>query len=275
MNDDNKFIIIAAVVAMCFLMTLLLSCTRGCSSKKDNKVVVTQPKAVTTVKVEEEEKEYRRASSSYSAPGRSFNAYPPALLSEKDKAELAKRYKENREKLRKKKLENIEKQLNDPNLSPVAKEQIRLRTNPSFVKGMYALDKKDYKVAITSFNEIVKDEKTTPISKYFACSQLMETARRMKDIDLYFIAARIRAKLMADEDLSMLGISKGNDTLEWCNKVEYSLRAKNDPKYYEMCLKLKLANCKEPIPKLIMDKAKKEVDKEIKFYSKQYKELVE
>ena len=269
--DNNNTII--AVCVMCLLMTLIFACSRGCSKKEEKKVVVTQPKIF---KQEKEEKKYteKNYSSSSSSSIGSY-AKPPALLSRDDKERLEKKYKENREKINKLKKEEIEKQLKDPNLSPVAKEQIKLRTNPSFVKGMYAFKKQDYKTAINSFNEIVKDPNTSPVSKYFACSQLMEVAKRMKDLDLYFIAARMKAKLEAEEDLSMLGVEKGTFSLEWCAKVENSLRAKNDPKYFDICVELKLANVTGEVNPKIRQIAEEEVRKDIKFYSKQFKELIE
>ena len=268
--DNNNIII--AVCVLCLLMTLLFACSRGCSQKTEKKEVVTQPKIF---RPEKEDKHYSENTYSSNSSKSSSYGKPPALLSRDDKERLEKKYKENREKINKLKKEEIEKQLKDPNLSPVAKEQIRLRTNPSFVKGMYAFNKQDYKTAINSFNEIVKDPNTTPISKYFACSQLMEVAKRMKDLDLYFIAARMRAKLEAEEDLSMLGVEKGTFSLEWCAKVENSLRAKNDPKYFDICVELKLANATGEVSPKIRRMAEEEVKKDIKFYSKQFKELIE
>ncbi|MBP5470465.1 MAG: hypothetical protein J6Z11_14615 [Candidatus Riflebacteria bacterium] len=274
MLEDNKTII--AVCALCLMMTLLFACSRGCSKKEPKKVVVTPPKNKEVVEFIEEEKEYKEpVTSSRSSRGNSGSSgNPPALLSEEEKAKMAKRDEENLEKLNRLKKEWMEEKLKDPNLSPVAREQYLLRSNPNFVVGMKALENNDFKTAIKNFNEIAQDEKTTPISKYFACKSLMEVAVKMKDFELYFIAARMKAKLEATEDLSMLGVEKNTYSLDWCDKVENTLKARDDPKYFEICVKLKLKKYDEVTAKM-EEKARKDVEKDIKFYTRQFKELIE
>ena len=106
------------------------------------------------------------------------------------------------------------------------------------------------------FFKILKDKDTSPVSKHFACNMLMDIAMKIKDPELYFIAARAKGKLEATEDLTILGVEKGSTfTLDWCDKVENLLKARNDPKYFDICVKQKLSGRKEPISKDIIEKA--------------------
>ncbi len=273
---DNKQITIIAVCGMLMLLTLVFACSKGCSKKTERKII-TKPNTYVppTVKKEEEE-EYHQPSYSYSSGFSSSSGDAPAVLTDEDKAELVKKYDENKKILDKLKKEWMEEKLKDPNVSPVAKEQYKLRSNPNFIMGMQAMENNDFKTAITNFSQILKDKETSPISKYFACDTLMDIAMRIKDPELYFIAARAKGKLEATEDLTMLGVEKKNmSTLDWCDKVEKLLKARNDPKYFDMCVKERLANQKEPIPKEVLARAKKQVEKEIKGYSRRFKELIE
>ena len=273
MNDDNKYLIIAGAVVICMIMAIFLANLRGCSSKRDDKVVVPKPKVATSTKVEKEEEEYRTRPSSFKSPSRSFSSYPPPP-SDQDKERMAKKYEENKKKLKQLKIDWFEEQLKDPNISPLAREQYKFRSNPNFVVGMRAMDNQDYKTAIKSFSEITKDKKASAYSKYYACKALMDCAYKIKDMELYFIAARMSAKLIADEDLSLIGKEKGEFTLEWCDKVENTLKARNDPKYFDICVKRKLANF-DTINDKTREMAKKSVESDIRFYTKKYKELIE
>lgn len=273
--DENKNTIIIAVCALCLFMTLIIACSRGCSSKPEKRVVKPIPKKVTTTQIEEPEykEQYSPSKSSYSySPSR---GNPPALLSEEDREIIAKKYEENQKLLNKLKKDWFEEKLKDPNLDPVAREQYKLRSNPNFVIGMKAYDNKDYKTAIKSFSQITQDKNASPVSKYFACKSLMEVAVKIKDIELYFIAARLQANLILNEDLSMLGIEKNKKNLEWCDIIENSIRAKNDPKYFDKCVKYKLERYDGEITPEIEEYVKKQVEKDIEHYSEQFKELIE
>ena len=100
----------------------------------------------------------------------------------------------------------------------------------------------------------------------------MTIAYETKDLDLYFIAARMNAVMCAKEDLSVLGIKKSDHQLNWVDKVENSIKARNDPKYFEECVKMKMVFYKYGINRI---EAEREVRKDIKLYTNLYKELIE
>ncbi len=273
---DNKQITIAAVCGMLILLTLVIASSRGCSSEKETRTVISKPKTtVTKPSIIEKEEDDDSPSYSYSSFSGSRGGNAPAVLTEEDKAEIAKSYEENQELMNKLKKKWMEDKLKDPNVSPVAKEQYKLRSNPNFIIGMQAIDNSDYKTAIQNFNEILRDKETSPVSKHFACSIIMDIAMQLKDPELYFIAARTKGRLEATEDLSILKIEKGTFTLDWCDRVENTLKARNDPKYFEICVNQKLKGRKEPISIEFREKAKKDVERDIRNYSEKFKELIE
>lgn len=273
---DNKQITIAAICGMLILLMLVISCSRGCSSKKEPRIVTPKPRTtVTTTPSKIDKEDDDRPSYSYSSFSGSRGGNAPSVLTEEDKVEIARSYEENQELMNKLKKKWMDDKLKDPKVSPVAKEQYKLRSNPNFIIGMQAIDNSDYKTAIQNFNEILKDKNTSPVSKHFACSIIMDIAMQLKDPELYFIAARTKGRLEATEDLSILKIEKGTFTLDWCDRVENTLKAKNDPKYFDICVQKKLAGRKEPISIEYREKAKKDVEKDIRFYSEKFKELIE
>ncbi len=283
--DDNKKIIIIAVCCCCLLMTMIIACSKGCGKKEDKKVVVV-PKQNFINNEDEEIKDYK-SENSYSSPIRSSGSSsysdessgtPPALLTEEEKAEMAKSLEKDIEKINQLKKEWFEKKLKESDNSKTAFEQMKLRSNPSFLKGMNAIEQKDFDTAILSFNEILKDNNATPVSKYFACSKLMDVAMEKKDIDLYFIAARMRANLIMKDDLEVLGIEKDEDAMEWVDKVENTLKARNDKKYYDICVQLKMREIEESgfeVDAETRTEIEQSVDHDIKYYSDLYKELIE
>ncbi len=265
-------------------MTMLFACSKGCGKKEEKKVVVAPPKLYFQKKEEKKVEVHRPSSSpshSYSGGGSSSvgDGRPPDLLTEEEKEKKRKKREEERKKIANLKKEMMKKMLEDPNISPDDYEKLKLRSNPSFLKGMAAMENGDYDTSIVSFNEILKDKDATPVSKYFACTELMVVARRKHDFDLYFIAARMRANLIANEDLSVLDFEKDNKAVERINKIESLLKAKNDPKYFDLVVETRLARVSnlpdgeegKPTREQVVERVKKDIE----YYSGIFKELVE
>ena len=275
---DNKQITIAAICGMLLLLTLVFACSRGCGSKETptpRPRVTQQPKIDNNVP-EEEYYEPKSSDSSYSGGGTSYyiqeDAQPPALLTEEDIKNIQRRRAKSREKLSKNAVEWLKNKTNDPRFCQQTLEKYKIKSHQGFVNGSYAFMKKDYKTAIKYFNETIKDSEASVVTKYFALQNMMNIAYETKDLELYFIAARMNALLCAKEDLSVLGIEKSAHQLDWVEKVEKTLRARNDPKYFDECVKMKLDFYKYGMKK---EQAEKEVKKDIEFYSNLYKELLE
>jgi hypothetical protein len=265
---------------MLILLTLVFACSKGCGSKESpSKIVtVTQGNPKNNTIIEEDYEEKTSYQSSYSGGGGNTSFYvqedvqPPALLSEEDIKNIKKRREQSREKLNKNAIEWLKNKTNDPRFCQQTLEKYKVKSHQGFVNGSYAFLRKDYKTAIKCFNETIKDPNATPVTKYFALQNMMNIAYETKDLELYFIAARMNALMCAKEDLSVLGIEKNTHQLEWVEKVEKTIKARNDPKYFDECVKMKLDFYKYGMTK---EQAEKEVKKDIEFYTNLYKELIE
>ena len=266
---------------MLILLLLVFACSKGCGSKeppiKKPTVIQETPNDNTVIEDDYQELDYSHSSSSSSSGGSSSSFYqedaqPPALLTEEDIKNIQKRRQKSREKLNKNAIEWLKHKTNDPRFCQQTLEKYKIKSHQGFVNGSYAFMKKDYKNAIKYFNETIKDPNASTITKYFALQNMMNIAYETKDLELYFIAARMNALLCAKEDLSILGIEKGTHQLEWVEKVEKTLKARNDPKYFQECVKMKLEFYKYGMKP---EQAEKEVKKDIQLYSNLYKELIE
>ena len=276
---DNKQITIAAVCGMLMLLLLVFACSKGCGKKETpiKKPIVTPKTSTVGTVIEDDyhEKEYSSYSSSSGGGSSSFyqeDAQPPALLTEEDIRNIQRRREKSREKLSKNAIEWLKNKTNDPRFCQQTLEKYKIKSHQGFVNGSYAFMKKDYKNAIKFFNETIKDPNASVITKYFALQNMMNIAYETKDLELYFIAARMNALMCAKEDLSILGIEKSTHQLDWVEKVEKSLKARNDPKYFEECVKMKLDFYKYGMKR---EQAEREVKKDIELYSNLYKELIE
>lgn len=275
---DNKQITIAAICGMLLLLTLVFACSKGCGSKESpiKKVTVTHETPKVNTIIEKDYDKTPQSQSSYSGGNSSFyiqeDVQPPALLTEEDINNIKKRRQQSREKLNKNAIEWLKNKTNDPRFCQQTLEKYKVKSHQGFVNGSYAFMKKDYKNAIKYFNETIKDPNASVITKYFALQNMMNIAYETKDLELYFIAARMNALMCAKEDLSILGIEKSTHQLDWVEKVEKSLKARNDPKYFAECVKMKLDFYKYGMEK---EQAEREVKKDIELYSNLYKELIE
>ncbi len=197
---------------------------------------------------------------------------PPSLLSEKDKSQMQSKLEKDQKVLRENAIKWLNAKINDSKFSQQTIEKYKIKANQSFVNGSVAFKNKQYNVAIKNFNDVLKDKEASPVTKYFALSNLMNIAMETKDFELYFIAARMNAALCATEDLSVLGIEKSTHQLEWVEKVENSIRAKKDQKYFDKCVQAKLDFYRGGIDQ---EEAIEETKRDIVVYTEIYKELIE
>ena len=305
---DNKQITIIAICGMLMLLTLVFACSKGCGGK--SKYTTQKSGSNNFVDFSSGKKSngrsskygsysgsgsnnelddygqsrsshssYRGGSSSYSSSSGDTSyidnfepASPPELLSEKEKAKMLKKREENRKKLRSNSIEWLKHKTNDPSLCIQTIEKYKIKSHQGFTNGTVALRNKDYNTAIKYFNETVKDANASPVTKYFALSNMMTIAHQTKDVKLYFIAARISAMLCATEDLSALGIKKDTHQLDWVEKVEKTIYARNDSKYFEECVKMKMDLYEGGVTR---EDAEADVRDDIAFYTNLYKEMLE
>ncbi len=280
---DNKATIIAVCAAL-LLLTLVFACSKGCStqpSTSGKKAFPTSSKTQTTTTKDEHQYDDFRPSGSSAGSGHSGSYYeesseddkiPPSLISREQMKEMIKAREIEDEKLRESAANWIAERLKDPTLSAKTREQFLLRANQNFNNAMHAAKRKDYTTAIKEFNAILKDEKASAVTKYFALYNLAIVAQNMKDLDLFFVATRMKAKLVANEDLTILNIHKNYDQLIWCNKVEYALKAQESPQYMDEAIKAKID---EHGGEITREAAQKFVEKDIVYYRKLFKDFYE
>ena len=297
---DNKQITIIAVCGMLVLLTLVFACSKGCgkesssTNKTDSSNTFVEfsgnknQRSGISKYGDKDSDEYSSgdsrssysgghsggssgSSSSGSSSDSSDEVEDITILTEADKARMSKVYEEERKNIEKEAAKWLEEKIKEAD-SPKALEQYKLKANKNFVAGKNARRQKDYKQAIKYFNEVCKDPNSTAVTKYFAISNLMGIAQEMKDLELYFIAVRMNAKLCEKEDLSVLGIEKTHDLFAWANKAEKSLKAQNDRNAYDECVRIKIENS---LTKLSQKEAEKLVNKDIALYSNIFKEFFE
>ncbi len=286
---DNKNSIIIAVCAACLLLTIIISCSRGCGKTSKTTTGFSQSETSsgkTTTKTKNQE-DYGFPTGSYSGGGNynngggyvpdyssmeSDNGAPPALLSADDKAEMLKFNEEEAKRLQEEAEEWLSNKLKDKSLSAKTIEQYKLKQNQNFNNGMVARYEKNYERAIKEFNEILKDDTASSITKYFALYNLMSIAQELGDLDLFFIAARMRGKLVAEEDLSVIGLEKTNSEIIWAQEAELSLKAKDNNDAFEKLVALKIENFKGKLDRATAEASAK---RSIKKYTKLFKDFIE
>lgn len=282
---DNKATIIAVCAAL-LLLTLVIACSKGCNKPGQQTAPTHFPQQQKVSKSSKTEKDpyedwgkspssvgSSHGGSSYSddesAYGFESDTVPPDIISEEQKKILEARFKKDDEEITKINEELAQEFLKRTDFTAKQMEQLKLRTNKNFVTGMNAYKEKDYKTAVKNFNVLAQDKTASPVSRYFAISGIMDTALAMHDVELYFLAARMRAALAATEDLTLIGIHKNTDSLDWVEKVENTLKAsKNDKKSYNKCIQLKMDKG------YTKETAERMVAKDIEFYTNKFKELL-
>ena len=285
---DNRNTLIA--ISLCFLfLCLVFAGVRGCTKNSDSKLPNIVKKQVnnTTAQKEKDKTGYSHSYDSgantgyYSTSSSSDNYYedaddthttPPAILSKSEKEAMERKRQDKKEKIRKAAIEWLKQKTSNTALCQQTIERYKVKSHQGFANGTVALRNKDYKTALNYFNQTVKDPEATAITKYFAINNMMIIAQRMKDIELYFIAARMNAALCAKEDLTLLGIQKNSNHLEWVNRVEKTIKARNDKTAFQECVQAKLDEYQSSIDR---SEAEMKVREEIEYYTELYKEMLE
>ncbi|GAB1355307.1 hypothetical protein MASR1M12_40510 [Erysipelotrichia bacterium] len=155
----------------------------------------------------------------------------------KDELEQIKKDKEEAmAELVKAKEEWIQNKINDESLDITTREKYKLLNNQQLANGTMYMRQKRYSDAVKQFNEVVNDETATPLTRYFALESIENIAKILKNKELYFTAARMRGKLVATEDLSVIGQEKKTDYIDWIDESEKLLNAKSKPEVYDRLL---------------------------------------
>ena len=100
----------------------------------------------------------------------------------------------------------------------------------------------------------------------------MSIAQELGDLDLFFIAARMRGKLVAEEDLSVIGLEKTNSEIIWAQEAELALKAKDSNDAFEKLVALKIEKFEGNLDRATAEASAK---RSIKKYTKLFKDFIE
>lgn len=142
-------------------------------------------------------------------------------------------FRNNRDELRRniyeKKLDWLKDKSKDPKLSAKSQVRYRLKLIEGFRDGNTALNNGDYAEAIKQYMAGAKDPEGCPVTRYVCFDQMRYAARMMKDHDLYLEILKEQAKLIASDDLAVLGIEKSDSGYVLYNRRKLFVQALKSP----------------------------------------------
>lgn len=142
-------------------------------------------------------------------------------------------FRNNRDELRRniyeKKLDWLKDKSKDPKLSAKSQVRYRLKLVEGFRDGNTALNNGDYAEAIKQYMAGAKDPDGCAVTRYVCFDQMRYAARMMKDHDLYLEILKEQAKLIAGDDLAVLGIEKSEAGYVLYNRRKLFVQALKGP----------------------------------------------
>ena len=259
MEDEQRktFVIGGVILLLCFVL-LIVCCGRGNkssgNSEKNNKF--SDGKTFKKESKNNNHSNYQRtssSSSSYSSSSSSASSpsssssssssyYSSSTTNRKkssSKSQITddqrKRILAFQEKARKEQQEwikeHIKKLLENPNTPAKIKIKAQLMENKNYVNAYKAHKNHDYKSAISSYLEVLKDKNSSPETQYITVEYLLDCAQFTGDLDLFLKLIKIKGTLMATEDLSVLNVEKSDTYLKWTEEFTDYMKARSDPSY--------------------------------------------
>lgn len=224
--NENKHLIVAVIAAILsfFLLIWMMSGKRADNQRPAHQTTVAERPVSKQWQKEEEPAAPPRATHTSSSGGASMSPFSEAEL-----AEMKARDKENDKLIEKAASGWLLTMANDETLPEKTREKYKLKLNKSYVDATNAKKQKNYPLAVKKFYEAIKAPEATPVSKYYSLLNIKTAALKMKDMELFIVASRLEARLIAEENLSTIGIAKSKEQLEWIDSFEKLLKARNDP----------------------------------------------
>ena len=127
--------------------------------------------------------------------------------------------------------EHIKNLIENPNTPAKIKIKAQLMENKKYVTAYKAHKNHDYKLAISSYLEVLKDKNSSPEIQYITVEYLLDCAQFTGDLDLFLKLIQIKGHLMADKDLSVLNVEKSDSYLKWTEEFTDYMKARSDPSY--------------------------------------------
>lgn len=164
-----------------------------------------------------------------SAGGRSSDSGEKSSLrqvfSEEEAREFRRQRADIRSRVAEKKRNWASSMAGNPSLDPKTQARYQLKLIEGYASGNKAMNDGSWADAVRSYMSGVKDPDATPITRYLCFENMSMAVRQLKDYDLYLEVLKEQGKLIAESDLSVLGIEKGNSGMDFYNErrryVEY------------------------------------------------------
>lgn len=147
------------------------------------------------------------------------------VFSEEEAREFRRQRAEIRSRVAEKKRSWASGMASNPSLDPKTQARYQLKLIEGYASGNKAMNDGNWAEAVKSYMGGVKDPDATPITRYLCFENMSMAVRQLKDYDLYLEVLKEQGKLIAEADLSVLGIDKGNSGMDFYNEhrryVEY------------------------------------------------------
>ena len=127
--------------------------------------------------------------------------------------------------------EHIKNLIESPNTPARIKIKAQLMENKKYVEAYKAHKNHDYKLAISSYIEVLKDKNISPEIQYITAEYLLDCAQFTGDLDLFLKIIKLKGTLMATKDLSVLNVEKNDSYLKWTEEFTDYMKARSDPAY--------------------------------------------
>lgn len=183
---------------------------------------------------------------------------PANMVSKDSAAEMAAilaGIREHEAKIEAESLKWAEDYLKNPDLSSNTVETFRFRMIKEYAAGTAALNAKDYSGALREFQKALENPNASPVSKFVIYDYMRHAAVQLKDIDLFIKILGQQARLIAEQDLSVMGIKKSPDSIIVAGDMAKHLRAIRDPQAFNALVdqKLKSPECLTPDDRSVIE----------------------
>ncbi len=242
-DEQRKKYIIGGVILLLCLILLIVCCGRNKKSSGNSE----KNKYIDSKTVKKESKKDNRSnyqntssSSSYSSSSSSYSSSSTTIRKKSSSKsqmteEQRKRIFAFQEKSRKEQQEwikeHIKKLIENPNTPAKIKIKAQLMENKNYVNAYKAHKNHDFKAAISSYIEVLKDKNVSPEIQYITAEYLLDCAQFTGDLDLFLKIIKIKGNLMATKDLSVLNVEKSDSYLKWTEEFTDYMKARSDPMY--------------------------------------------
>ncbi len=246
-DEQRKTFIIGGVILLLCLVLLIVCCGRNNkSSGNSEKNKYIDRKTVNKESKKNNHSNYQSTSSSSSyssSSSSSSSSYKSSSTTNKkkssSKSQITEKQRERilafQEKARKEQQEwvkeHIKKLIENPNTPAKIKIKAQLMENKNYVNAYKAHKNHDYKMAISSYIEVLKDKNVSPEIQYITVEYLLDCAQFTGDLDLFLKMIEIKGNLMATKDLSVLNVEKSDSYLKWTEEFTDYMKARSDPSY--------------------------------------------